>query len=142
MLRHAVWIGILLVGCGDGTNSQGTPKEASNPQVGEEYFKKYRDEIVRLDKIIAEDPTQAWAYNSRGVEKSELGDFKAAISDFDRCLDLDPKNTAAYSNRGAARFRIGDYKGCIADFEKLIELDPSRKNQAQKWLDDARAKLH
>ena len=45
-------------------------------------------------------PDFANAYYDRGIAKTELGDYKAAIEDFDKVIELYPDHVGAYYNRG------------------------------------------
>ena len=48
------------------------------------------------NKAIELDPTSAFAYGSRGIDKVEIGNYKGAITDFSKAIELDPKNADRY----------------------------------------------
>ncbi len=85
----------------------------------------YEGAIADYTTAISLNPQNYWAYNNRGVVKTnELGDHKGAIADFTKAIELDPKDGDYYHNRGLAKNRLGDYEGAIADCTKAIELNP------------------
>ena len=47
------------------------------------------------------------AYNNRGIEKAELGDYAGAIADYTKAIKINPEHAKAYYNRGVAFRKIG-----------------------------------
>ena len=76
-------------------------------------------------KAIELNPTDAKAYNNRGVAKDSLGQYDAAIADYDRAIELNPTDAKAYYNRGNAKDELGQYDAAIADHDRAIELNPT-----------------
>jgi tetratricopeptide (TPR) repeat protein len=66
----------------------------------------------------------AQTYFNRGVESSEKGDFREAISNFNKAIDVNPEFVVAYLNRGYSYSRRGEFDKAIADYTKAIELNP------------------
>lgn len=127
----------------------------------------YDDAIVQFDKIIAQEPDNAEAYNNRGIAylarvslgraqgkdfKNMVSDFNNANSDFDRAIKLKPDFVSAYYNRGLTN--IAQHEKAIGDFSKVIELKPDHarayyyraveyynlKDYGQAWSDVHKAK--
>jgi tetratricopeptide (TPR) repeat protein len=66
----------------------------------------------------------AEVYFNRGVDSSQKGDFKKAISDFNKAIDVNPEFVVAYLNRGFSYSRMGEFDKAIADYTRAIELNP------------------
>jgi tetratricopeptide (TPR) repeat protein/S1-C subfamily serine protease len=79
--------------------------------------------ITIYDRILPK-LKRSWAYNNRGVAKSELGDNKGAISDYDMAIQINPQYADAYYNRGSSKSTLGDKKGAIADYDMAIRINP------------------
>jgi serine/threonine protein kinase len=76
-------------------------------------------------EAIQIDPTDALAYNNRGINRSSLGDDIGAIADYDKAIKLKPNNALAYSNRGNIYLKKGDLAEAIKDYNRAIVLKPS-----------------
>jgi len=63
-------------------------------------------------------------YFNRGVESSQKGDFKKAVSDYNKAIEVNPEFVVAYLNRGNSYSRMGELDKAIADYTKAIELNP------------------
>ncbi len=74
--------------------------------------------------VIRREPSNAWAYNLRGLVRERQGELDAAIEDFAQAIRHDAQLAAAYNNRGIAYDRRGDPKRAIADYNEAIRLDP------------------
>lgn len=66
---------------------------------------------------------KAEAYSRRGLSKSNLKDFKGAISDFNKSIELYPNNWIYRYNRGRSMSRSDDYYGAISDFNSVLKLE-------------------
>src|SRR5262249_7116630 len=76
----------------------------------------------------AAEPTQpklqdARAYNKRGNDHADKGDWARAIADFTEAIRLRPA-FVTYYNRGFAYGKKGDVDSAIADFTEAIRLEP------------------
>lgn len=85
-----------------------------------EEKQQYKEAISLLDKAILKDRNFLGAYINRGADKSELGDFNGAISDYKLVTILDPKNTLAYFNIGNNLKRLGDSKSAVYFYNKAF----------------------
>ena len=61
-------------------------------------------------------------YNS-GLQKSNRGQYTAAISDFDKAIRIKQDYGKAYIGRGIAKDALGQHLEAIADYDKAISLD-------------------
>jgi tetratricopeptide (TPR) repeat protein/S1-C subfamily serine protease len=89
---------------------------------GQEGEKNYPSEIDDLNQAIQLNPSDAEAYNNRGLAYLELKDYQAAIADFNQALEINPNSANAYSGRGAAYVLSGDTPSGIADLQKASQL--------------------
>jgi tetratricopeptide (TPR) repeat protein/S1-C subfamily serine protease len=86
-------------------------------------LEQYSEAIKIYDLIISKDQ-KAWAYNNRGVSKSNLGDNKGAVADYNAAIQINPQYAEPYSNRGITKYRSGDNKGAMEDYNIAIRIDP------------------
>jgi tetratricopeptide (TPR) repeat protein len=96
----------------------------------------YRGVVVDMDRLIALDPQNAYAYYLRGLAKDGIGasgttiltgfaaDHKGALDDYNRAIALNPNYVAAYSQRGSTKEVLGDKKGALSDYNRAIALNP------------------
>jgi tetratricopeptide (TPR) repeat protein len=66
----------------------------------------------------------AETYFNRGVDYTQKGDFKKAVSDFNKAIEVNPEFVVAYLNRGFSYSRMGELDEAIADYTKAIALNP------------------
>ena len=62
--------------------------------------KEYRKAIVELNKILAEKPNHADAWNLLGFSARKSGDFKTAKTAYTKALSINPKHTRAMEYMG------------------------------------------
>src|SRR5262249_7771787 len=65
----------------------------------------------------------AWAYNSRGIAYTSIGQYDEAVADFDDAIKLDPQDGLLRYNRANAWREKGDYERAIAGYTEAIALD-------------------
>lgn len=85
----------------------------------------YERAIDSYTTALEIDPTQAEAFNGRGLAYQYLDRFEPALKDFEAAVALDPTFEAAYYNRGLMYGNLGDYEKAIEDFSFLIEINPA-----------------
>ena len=69
-------------------------------------------------------PKLAGAFNNRGVEYKNKGEYDRAIAAYDEAIRLNPNFAVAFANRGAAYDDKGEYDRAIADYDQAIRLKP------------------
>ena len=62
--------------------------------------KEYKKAIVELNKILAEKPNHADAWNLLGFSARKSGDFKTAKTAYTKALSINPKHTQAMEYMG------------------------------------------
>jgi tetratricopeptide (TPR) repeat protein len=76
-----------------------------------------------LDRVIANDPSDAIAWADRGVAKSKLGDLAGAIADCTHAIELAP-TVANRVNRGNAYATLHRDDDALADFDAALQAEP------------------
>ena len=76
-----------------------------------------------LNRSIALDSTNAYAWQYRGNAKNLLADYKGALGDYTRAIELNPAYSYAYNERGLAKLKTGDKDGACDDFVKASDLN-------------------
>ena len=90
-------------------------KKYTNPQKVLEF----------LTRAIQLDPSDAEAYNNRGVAYSALEQYQQAITDYSQAIQLNPAFAAAYYNRGSVYAGLKRYQLAITDYNSAILQNPS-----------------
>ena len=85
-----------------------------------------------LSRLLARDPSNAWAYAWRGWTSAEAGRFEGALPDLERALELGLEHAWVLSWRGRARQCLGKSAEARRDFDRAIRLD-SRYAPAYGW---------
>ena len=67
----------------------------------------------------------ALAYQNRGLEALQTGDFAAAAAHFRRGLELEPKNAALGHMLGTALHQLGEVDAAIRQFEEVLRWSPT-----------------
>ena len=78
--------------------------------------------IAAMQIAYGQENNPATYYNS-GLQKSNSGQYKAAISDFDKAIGIKPDYGKAYIGRGMAKDALGQHLAAIADYDKAISLN-------------------
>lgn len=96
-------------------------------------YTKAKEEVLKYDKIIQQNPSNANAYYNRGFEKyTWLNDYQGAILDFTNAIKFgNDQDAETYYLRGDAKCKLKDYRGAISDYNIAIELDTSRMNNLE-----------
>ena len=85
----------------------------------------YRGALAEYDRAIQLNPSNAAAYNYRGVLKEKIQDIQGGLADYNRAIQLDANYAQAYSNRGNLKLdKLQDAQGAMADYDLAIELNP------------------
>ena len=93
----------------------------------EGYFelKQFQQALPEYDRILTLMPTDAGAYNDRGLAKMQLGDMYGAISDFGEAIKNKKRellNSSSYENRADAYMKTQQWDLAIHDVTTAISL--------------------
>ncbi len=80
--------------------------------------------FVAAGKPLAEEPTTAADFYSRGIRYSQIRVYDLTIADFGEVILRDGRFAAAYTGRGYAWLQEAEYEKAIADYGEAILLDP------------------
>lgn len=78
--------------------------------------------LAAPDKAIALKPDYAFAYESRAITYSALGDDRCAVVDASRTIELDGRGPRAYNVRGNAYYKLKDFARAEADYAACRKL--------------------
>ncbi|MDR2034281.1 MAG: tetratricopeptide repeat protein [Helicobacteraceae bacterium] len=81
--------------------------------------------IEQAGKIIAKNPNETGAYNSRAIAYYKLKEYHRAIEDFTKAIEITPDFAALYVNRGLTFLNMEFYDRAIDDFNQVIALEPN-----------------
>lgn len=76
-----------------------------------------------VDKAIALDPEQAWAYNIKGLIFFKTRDLEKAITYFDKAIVLDQEYKWPHNNLGLTYVRLQDYEKAQYHLQQAVEID-------------------
>lgn len=65
-------------------------------------------------------PKDGYAYFSRGMVYSKIGNYQQAIADFTKGLEVSPGDPGMYYGRAVAREKAGDSKGALTDYRQVV----------------------
>ena len=83
--------------------------------------------IDSLTEVIQRNPSDAAAYNTRGVVYAKLGKYPNAIEDFSHTIELDPHFSGAYTNRALAYRQTKKDDLAMQDFNQAILSMPTTR---------------
>jgi len=86
--------------------------------------KELDNALFDMDEAIRLAPTDAAAWQSRGLAWHAKKEYDKAIADDSEAIRLDPSVAITYSNRGDAWYHKKEYDKAIADYNEAIRLDP------------------
>jgi len=80
--------------------------------------------IRLLDKLIADYPDYAEAWNQRATIYFMLGDFEASIADCARVLEIEPRHFGALSGRALMYLQLGKRALALKDMAAALAVHP------------------
>ncbi|BBN05108.1 hypothetical protein MPTK1_3g10370 [Marchantia polymorpha subsp. ruderalis] len=82
-----------------------------------------KEAIEEFDVSTQLQPEAPGTFSLRGIAKSLIQDYEAALIDADRGIELDPQYGGWYQERGILKRMMGDLPGALADLNKAVELE-------------------
>jgi tetratricopeptide (TPR) repeat protein len=70
------------------------------------------------------EPLDVEGWFTRGVERLEAGDDRAALNAFNRVIELEPNHSRAWRNRGNTLFNLEQGEDALAAYDRAIEIRP------------------
>ncbi len=84
------------------------------------------DAVKKLPNLLA--PGSARAFNNRGRQNLQKGNYSAAIADCTRAIQANPKYQTAYQVRAFAYLKRGNFQAAIQDANTVARLFPEDPN--------------
>lgn len=81
--------------------------------------------IASLTDVIARNPTDANAYNTRGAAYARISKYPEAVADFTKAIALKPGFAAAFTNRALAYREMNKDDEALADFNRAVQAGPT-----------------
>ncbi len=81
--------------------------------------------IADATRAIELNPSNFWAYGTRGAAKARKGLRKDALADFGQAIKINPEYAFGLGMRGYTLIGLGKRKQAVGDIAKAISLDPS-----------------
>ncbi len=85
---------------------------------------QFPEAITRADRLIADAPTFAEAYNQRAIAHFVLGDHAASAADCRLVLKHNPYHIGALGGLGQCLLHLGKRAEAVAVFRRSAELQP------------------
>ncbi len=79
--------------------------------------------IEAYSKILAINPSNAFALKKAGYFQMQTGNHEKALAAYNKAIALDPGDAMTYNNRAYLYQTIKDHKNALTDYNKAIELD-------------------
>ena len=81
--------------------------------------------ISDLNKLIASEPKNELAFNTRGLAWWRKGELDRAITDYNEAIRLNPQLPQSFQNRGLAWEAKKNLQAALSDFKQFAELAPA-----------------
>ncbi len=97
--------------------------------------------MATVEKGLQIDPTDYYAYETRGKIRIGTGDYNGAVADLSRSIQMMPSMGSKYLDRGIAYLMLGKNAEAQSDFDKFLQMFPRGKENMNKRIAEARQKL-
>lgn len=84
--------------------------------------------LARCQKVIDEDPSQAFAYVVRGLIRQQQGDQTGCCADCSEAIRLGLREAGVFFARAVAQDHLGQPQEALADCTTALEIDPQHAN--------------
>ena|ERR1051326_6811303 len=98
----------------------------------------WQSDLSLFNDVIARQPGNAFAYNSRGIAFYYAGRPGEAINDYSAAIHLSHDYAEAYSNRGRLYYGMKEFEKAIDDYNQAIAINP---NSALAYLERGNAEM-
>ncbi len=91
----------------------------------------YEAAVAQYDRSLEQDPSNADAWNNKGVCLRKIGRIPESVSCFEQAINLVSDHRAAHMNLGVTLRIMGHYRESIAWLDRCTKLDPMNETA---WL--------
>lgn len=123
LLAGLIVLGGILWGQGRLGGKQSTSPAAPTPDA--QVMAQVRQEISRLEAIVAKDPRNADALFQLGEIHVQSQQWEKTIYWFNRLLEVEPDNAHAHTDIGIAQMELGRFTEARASLTKALEQAPT-----------------
>lgn len=85
---------------------------------------RYEEAIRRADKLVAQAPWFAEAWNQRAIAYFSLARYADSIRDCHETLEINPYHFGAAAGMGQAYLRLGNHASALEAFRRALRLNP------------------
>ncbi len=118
---------VLSLGLATAAMAAGSTSSSTKPAKNIDYeqgvaavkAENYERALVLLQKVVADDPKNADAWNFIGFSHRKLKDFDRALPAYSKALEIDPKHRGANEYLGELYLQIDDLAKAEERLEKL-----------------------
>jgi serine/threonine protein kinase len=95
-------------------------------RIGRDHFeaKRYAEALAAYDEVILLDPTNAWAYYSKGNTLRYLNRHAEALNAFEQAIFIKPTDALALYGKGNALRSLNRHKEALKAFEQAVRIKP------------------
>ena len=86
--------------------------------------KIWKNNLTLFTDVIEKNPKVTQAYNNRGNEYNNRGEYKLALEDFNEGIRIAPKFKYLYNNRALTWSKLDSADKALADLDMALNLDP------------------
>ncbi|MBQ7197833.1 MAG: tetratricopeptide repeat protein [Selenomonadaceae bacterium] len=79
--------------------------------------------FVSTNNVAFAANAEAEAYNLKGVEYYNSGEYQKSVEEFIKAINIDDTNPLYYANRGWSNWKLQNFDDAERDFNKAIQLD-------------------
>jgi tetratricopeptide (TPR) repeat protein len=86
--------------------------------------KIWKNNLTLFTDVIEKNPKVTQAYNNRGNEYNNRGEYMLALEDFNKGIRIAPKFKYLYNNRALTWSKLDSVNKALADLDMALKLDP------------------
>ncbi len=96
--------------------------------------------LARFDRLVAQAPDFAEAWNRRATVHYMMGDYRASVADIQRTLTLEPRHFGALSGLGLIYDGIERPGAALRSYEAALEINPHLEGTRER-IEELRRKV-
>jgi tetratricopeptide (TPR) repeat protein len=101
------------------------PSESSLFEIPQGELSKIVTEIDRMNRVLAINPQNAFAWDTIGGLFKSVGQYEDAIQAYQNAISIDPQKVFYFFHLGLMYAAAGRYEDAIDVFKHVLEMDPN-----------------